>query len=400
MTELLFFAIFLFTDKEIMNEDIDDNKRENYEGFQREPKYRPSEVPRPCFYILRLLGVWQPPDTNIILRLYTKLIWLVWVAIIVLIFLQMYLHNDKFSVALTLNNFGTVVDFCCPLIFLRYYFAYGNFERMVSHVYEISDSTEHQRLRKFRYTYTCISLFMWICAFVFFTNHWIPFWDQKWKWIAYIFVLIYTMGWWSVWFSLYGFVCHVHRSQIQIYEKHMIETLIQDTKDDSNEAESRKPIGHLLFEFNDLQNWLSRTQRDFSFIISIAVAYHIMDIFVFSFAFFTKQFGDGYPIYEFCGTVLYDLISILIKLYPAAVVCQSLHRTVNTAGDMCLVGSSKKVPYARFEFYQHLWYREQDMGFRILGVKITVRVMIAVFISCGTVFTGFLRLLVSESSLM
>ena len=374
------------------------NKKINIKDFEYEPKYRPSEVPRPCFYMLRMLGVWQPPNANVFFHLYTKLIWLVWLSIIVLIFLQNYLHNKKITIAIILNDIGTVANFCCPFVFLRYYFAFGNYERMVSHVYEISSSTEHQRLRKFRYIYTCISLFMWICAFVFFTNHWIPFWDQKWKWTAYIFVLVYTMGWWSVWFSLYGFVCHVHHSQILIYEKQIISTLC--ALENSNNLEEDKPIARLLFGFSDLQTWLQITQSDFSFIISAAVGYHIADIFVFSFAFFKNQFVDGYPIWDFLGAVLFDLISILIKLYPAAVVCQSLHRTVNTAGDMCLVGSSKKVPYARFEFYQHLWYREQDMGFRILGVKITVRVMIAVFISCGTVFTGFLRLLVSESSLM
>ena len=168
------------------------NKKINIKDFEYEPKYRPSEVPRPCFYMLRMLGVWQPPNANLFLLLYTKLIWLVWLSIIVLIFLQNYLHNKKITIAIILNDIGTVANFCCPFVFLRYYFAFGNYERMVSHVYEISNSTEHQRLRKFRYIYTCISLFMWICAFVFFTNHWIPFWDQKWKWIAYIFVLVYT----------------------------------------------------------------------------------------------------------------------------------------------------------------------------------------------------------------
>ena len=381
-----------------MSEDKNYKGEKPDENFECEPKYKPSEVPRPCFYMLRLLGVWQPAGCNILFRLYTKLIWLVWLSIIVLIFLQMYLlHNDKFNVALTLNNFGTVVDFCCPLIFLRYYFAYGNFEKMVSHVYEISDFTGHRRMRKFRYAYTSISLFMWFCSVTFFTNHWIPFWDKKWKWAVYICVLLYTMGWWSVWFSLYGFVCHIHRSQIQVYQKHMVDTLTQDINEGpASEADPHKPIGHLLFEFNDIQNWLGRTQRDFSFIISIAVAYHILDIFVFSFAFFTNQFVSGYPIWEFCGTVVYDLISILIKLYPAAVVCQSLHQLVNAAGDMCVIGSSKKVPYDRIKFYQHLWYREQDMGFCILGVKITIKIMVGVFITCGTIMTGFLRLILSK----
>ena len=344
--------------------------------------------------MLRLLGVWQPAGCNILFRLYTKLIWLVWLSIIVLILLQTYLHNRKVTLPIILNNIGTVANFCSPFIFLRYYFAYGNFERMLSHLYEVSDIIGYRRMRKFRYVYTFISLFMWFCSVAFFTNHWIPFWDRKWKWAVYICVLLYTMGWWSVWFSLYGFVCHVHCSQIQVYQKHMVDTLSKSQ--DFDNLEENKSIAHLLFGFSDLQSWLQITQSDFSIIISAAVGYHIADIFVFTLAFFTNQFLNGYPIWNFLGAILFDLISILIKLYPAAVVCQSLRQLVSAAGDMCVIGSSKKVPYDRIKFYQHLWYREQDMGFCILGVKITIKIMVGVFITCGTIMTGFLRLILSK----
>jgi len=371
------------------------------------PRYRLNNVPRPCFYMLRLLGVWQPPGANIVLRIYTKLIWLVWALIIGAILIQMYLHDHKFTVGLTLNNIGTVVDFCCPLIFLRYYFAKGNFERLVSHVYEINDMEGHRNVRNARFLYTGISLFMWCCSTTFFTYHWIPFWEhKKWKYVVYIIVILFTMGWWSTWFSLYGFVCHVHRNQILLYRKHMISTLTVDKHDSQLENvvadqsygdTEKKTIGHLLFEFNDLQNWLDRTQKDFTFIISVAVAYHILDMFVFSLAYFTKEFGPHYPIFDFCGTIIYDLISILIKLYPAAVVCQAVHKTVRAAGDLCVLGPSKKIPYARFEFYQHLCYREQDMGLRILGVKITQQLMVGTFVTIGTALMGFFRLIVSDS---
>jgi len=68
------------------------------------PRYRLNNVPRPCFYMLRLLGVWQPPGANIVLRIYTKLIWLVWALIIGAILIQMYLHDHKFTVGLTLTE--------------------------------------------------------------------------------------------------------------------------------------------------------------------------------------------------------------------------------------------------------------------------------------------------------
>ena len=42
----------------------------------------------------------------------------------------------------------------------------------------------------------------------------------------------------------------------------------------------------------------------------------------------------NYPLWQYTGTISFDTLSILIKLYPATVVCQALHDTVVSAGDL------------------------------------------------------------------
>ena len=350
-----------------------------------------SDAPRPCYYMLRLLGMWQPKNSGFFMRTYNYFTWVLWLVFVVAIFMLSYIH-DKFSAGEVLNSIGSILDFCCPLLFLRYYFYYGNFEQLLSHVYPQSNEERWKETKTFRYVYSCISLTMWVAMTIFFVFHWLPFFSKTWQCIVYTVLLAFTMGWWATWLSLYGYVCHVHRNQIFIYKSYMEKKLSSSPQQVDDELE-RKHAGHLLLEFNELQLWLDQTQKHFSNIISFAVAYHILDIFVFTYAYWHGSFGEHYPIWQYAGTITYDTLSILIKLYPAALVSQALHNTVISAGDHCYPDDFPDViPYHRFNFFQHLFLREQDMGFRILGVKITLKLTVAIFVTVATATLTFIRL--------
>ena len=120
---------------------------------------------------------------------------------------------------------------------------------------------------------------------------------------------------------------------------------------------------------------------------------------VFTVAYWNGSFGDDYELWHFFGTIIFDTLSTLIKLYPAAVVDQGLNDLVQSPGDQCLVDSSCSIiPYVRINFYQHFSSRRLDMGFYILGIKITIGKAIAVFVFSGTATVAIFRLFITLGS--
>lgn len=356
----------------------------------------PSCCSPPCYYSLRLLGVWQPRDALKILKFYNTVSWLFFFGYSGSIFALSYIHKASFGIYEVLNSIGTIVDFCFPFLFLKYYFHFGNFEQLMNHIIEQNGTEGAKKIKKYRWIYTILSSFIWLLMVVFFTFHWIPFFKELWHYILYSAVLIYTLGWWGTWLCVYGFVCHVHKYQIKTFVVSMEARQSQIAIESSDDE---KFTCQLLSEFNHIQLWLNQTQKHFSKIISLAVIYHIADMIVFTMAYWNGSFGDHYKLWQFFGTIIFDTLSILIKLYPAAVVDQALNDLVQTSGDQCLVDRSCSIiPYARINLYQHFSSRRQDMGFYILGIKITIRKAIAVFVFCGTVTVAFFRLFITSGN--
>jgi len=93
--------------------------------------------------------------------------------------------------------------------------------------------------------------------------------------------VVYISGWWSTWLSLYGFVRLVHSLQI--------DTVVEEMK--SREC---KPTTTLQKHFQS-QTSLERSQRDFNLIISLALAYHALDLIIFSFAYFSSEMNCYCP---------------------------------------------------------------------------------------------------------
>ena len=101
---------------------------------------------------------------------------------------------------------------------------------------------------------------------------------------------------------------------------------------DSIRSKETRPL-QVLYRQQQLRNSLDRTQKDFNFIISFAISYHALDKIIFSFAYFNDAFGKRYELWQYAG-VTFDLVTILIKLFPPAVVAAAIHRTVTQAGDV------------------------------------------------------------------
>lgn len=278
-----------------------------------------------------------------------------------------------------------------PFIFIKYYFRRGSYDALLLSV--LQSSFEHRpKVQALSRYYSLFSLTVWILAGVFFYMHWLPFFNKIWHHVLYAITVFYTTGWWAMWLSVYGFVCHVHALQATIFTEKMQEVFQISNR--SREEETIR-VGMLLGRYNELNRWIERTQGEFGKIISFAMAYHTIDAIVFSIAYWDHDFGDDYSLLQYVGGMTFDLASIAIKLYPAAVVSAALHYVTRRAGNECYPHYyNVKLPAERFQFYQHLSLREQSAGLRILGVKITVRIAVGIFVTILTGLGTFLRFVI------
>eukprot|EP00794_Sanderia_malayensis_P011031 gene11031-12195_t len=358
-------------------------------------------LPRPSYYFLRILGAWQPKNCHPIFHVYSVISFGILILSMLSILGLECVHRQGFltpggqqwKLGSILNSVFTLLNLTCPFIFIKYYFRHGSYDQLLVSVFQ--SSFEHRgRVRFLSRVYSCISLILWLLGVAFFYAHWLPFFSQIWHYVLYAVVLFYSTGWWATWLSIYGFVCHVHSIQGQIFIEHM-QSCFQMSNRTRNEE--RKRVGLLLGAYNDFSRWIERTQSEFGKIVSFAITYHVVDIIVFTVAYLDKDFGssDVYPFYQYIGGVGFDLTSIAIKLYPAAIVSMAIHRITQRSGSECYVHyTNVEMPEERFQLYQHLNIREQDIGLRILGVKISVRIAVGIFVTIVTALGTFLRFVI------
>lgn len=295
----------------------------------------------------------------------------------------------------------TMLNLTCPFIFIKYYFKCGSFDQLIGSVFQ--SSFEHRgKVRTLSRAYSLFSVTAWALAACFFYVHWQPFFSVSWHYVVYAVTAFYTTGWWAAWLSIYGFVCHVHFLQGQIFVENMQERFQWSNR---TVYEERKRVGILLGAYNDFNRWIERTQSEFGNVVSFAIVYHTIGIVVFSIAYLDKDFGNYYPLWQYIGAVAFDLCSIAIKLYPAAIVSTAIHRITQRAGSECHTHyKNVDMPTQRFQFYQHLAIREQDIGLRILHVKISVKIAVGIFVTIVTALATFLRFVIvnmtSENSFL
>ena len=375
----------------------------DYSAIDRPDLMDQSTLPRPCYYMLRVLGAWQPKKRAWMCRPYTVFAYLILFMSIALILALDYVHWDRPGKKMQwhwreiVNSCCTIFNLACPFIFIKYYFNFGNYDNIIRSVLEGSNQANTNKILCLSRIYTLISVLLWVLSAAFFYVHWVPFFKEIWHFVLYFVTVLYTTGWWAAWLSIYGYVCHLHTLQAQIFIENMQEHY--KNSDRSSETEKRC-VGELLSEYNEIQRWIERTQHDFGKIISFAIAYHVIDIVVFTIAFWHADFGEKYSLWQFVGGVGFDLASIALKLGPTAVVSGAVHRMTRRAGKECYPDPfAQGMPSERMIFYQHLSLREQDLGLRILGVKISVRIAVGIFVTIVTALATFLRFAIPFSYL-
>lgn len=352
---------------------------------------------RPCYYLLQLLGMWRPTVQDdsvkvikVICKIYDVLIHLLWlvslVAVMALDFIHYGFRKKQVHFADLLNSVPTCLNLLCPFVFTQIYLKRGQFTNLSLTVQNVS-ARYRETLRKRAKVYTWISVTLWLLSAVFFTFHWTPFFSSIWHYVVYIIVIVYTTGWWAVWLSIYAFVCHVHSLQI-------------DALVDSIRSKETKPV-QILYRQQQLRKSLDRTQKDFKFIISFAISYHALDIIIFSFAYFDDAFGKRYELWQYAGGVSFDLVTILIKLFPPAVVAAAIHRSVTQVAKRCDVTPlTESLPQEDMQLFQYMVNCEQDMGLKILSIRITVELVGTILMTIATAGVSFVAFVVPRLKYM
>lgn len=343
---------------------------------------RSEEVIRPCYYMLHILGMWKPKRRHsFVWRVYRGFVFLVWLtslaAIMCLSFVHYGFKKDRVHIRGIMNNVCTCMDFLCPFVFTLYYFNYGQFVEVVSSVQEVSIEWR-QKLSRIARWHTIMSVLLWGLCAAFFMVHWFPFFSKPWHYAVYIPTVVFISGWWGTWLTIYGYVCHVHSLQIDI--------AIEEMKPRDRTSST------ILRRHFQLRSSLERTQRDFNVIISLAIVYHTVDLIVFSFAYFNSSFGSDYPLWQYGGTALFDLTSLVFKLYPPALVAAAVHRIVVQASKRCemkMTPLNTGLPQEDLQLFQYMALCEQDMGFKILGIRITVELAMKVLMTIVTAVVSF-----------
>jgi len=355
-------------------------------AVDREP--HSPDVVRPCYYILQILGMWKPRNGKLdfIWRVYGGFVYVLWLgslaAIMCLDFVHYGFKKGGIRLGEIMNSVPTCLNLLCPFIFTVYYFKRGQFVELVFSVQSVSDEW-HQKLKRIAKWYTLMSLCLWGLGAAFFIVHWLPFLSKSWHYVAYIVAAIYTTGWWGTWLSMYGFVCHVHSVQIDI------------VVDEMKSRECRAVT--IMQKHSQLQTSLERTQKDFHIIISCALAYHAADLIIFSFAYFDSSFGNTYQLWQYVGGVIFDLMSIIVKLYPPAIVAAAVHRIVVQAAkryQLQVTPVSTQLPLEDMQLFQYIAWCESDMGLKILGIRITVELSMKIFMTIVTAAISFVAFVV------
>ena len=349
---------------------------------------RSAHAIRPCYYVLQILGMWKPSDGKFEFawRVYRIFIFIVWFACLTAIMCLDFVHygfdKTKIHFREIMNSCCTCLVFLCPFLFSVYYLNRGQFVELVFSVQNVSQ-VWHKKLSRVAKGYTFMSLCLWSLCTTFQIVHWLPFFSKTWHYIFYIAVIVFIAGWWATWLSIYGFVCHAHSLQI--------DAVVEEMKSMACTS------SYILYRHSIILSTLERTQKDFGVIISLALAYHAFDVIIFSFAYFNSAFGQDYPLWQFIGTIIYDLISIIVKLYPPAVVAAASHRIVVQACKRCqarITPTSTDLPSEDMLVFQYMSWCEKDMGLKILGIPITVELAMKIFMTIITVAVSFVAFVI------
>ena len=105
-----------------------------------------------------------------------------------------------------------------------------------------------------------------------------------------------------------------------------------------------------------------------------------------------------YPVVCFILGITVDVLSISMKLLPAAKVSSALHDLTLAVSDLCVTTTSGVFNEKLFMLYQYIYIAEQDMGYRIMGVKISMRLTASLFIAFISLLGSLFKFLLPSSA--
>ena len=301
----------------------------------------------------------------------------------------------RFNFGLLVYALIFLVTFTVPFMFARYYYAKGSYDELVVKIIRTSDEVE-RKIYNISKAHTLLAVVLWAFWAAFIIHHWLPVFKASkppvYMVIACVLMLFFGIGWWVSWLSIYSFICHVHYTQIVLFEEHMKDCYRRSTK--SKDAEEDCCL-EILKSFNDLKLWLDQSQVDFATLVSYSFTFLLMGMAVFTAVYWNRAFENEYSIIEYCIIVVLYVLAILMKLYPAAMVGVRLRNIVVLAGNSCLSDFyTEEKPVPRFVLYEHLVIREQHCGLCILGVSLRSKITVFGFLILIAASLTFIKVVV------
>ena len=84
------------------------------------------------------------------------------------------------------------------------------------------------------------------------------------------------------------------------------------------------------------------------------------------------------------------MLSILIKVFPAGKVAQAARQVTWEIEMQCTPDAENyEVPEERLEYFHFATICDQDLGFRILGIRITINIALSIIVTVVTATFSF-----------
>ena len=333
------------------------------------------QLPRACYYVHRTFGLWHPRKSSVIFKVHQAASCFI---LLGCCFAILYLDRYRLNGIEIANSIMTVADFLTPFIFSVYYFRKGQFDELIQNIIQQED--DKKQLKFWSRIFSLISVVLWLLCFLYFVFCWVPLNSNLCHVVMYVLTALYVSGIWAAWLSLYGYVCAAHCIQIWRFAE---ETKMGFQNSDRLENDKRSRVDTVFQRYTELENSLEKTQKDLDTIISTAVAIHVLDIIIFTCTFWNRHFHEhrgvtSAPAWLYFGTLIFDLISVFIKLYSAGKIANVAHKATDSIGKQCIQSSELD------RVYNYVWKRRHNLSLHILGIQISMNIALAVIFTVVT----------------
>ena len=347
------------------------------------------QIPRPCYYLHRVFGLWYPKQSSVIFKVHqvTSCIFVIGCCAAIT-YLDRFRNNRLDEI---LNSVCTVADFFTPFIFTVYYFHKGQYDSLIQSIIEHED--DKKQLTFWSRIFTVISVVLWFACSLYFFFDWGILFDNIWLSVRYALIALYVSGIWAVWLSLYGFVCTAHCIQIQRFAENTKKAFHHSNL---TEEDERSRLQTLLLMYSKLEDSLQRTQKDLDVIISLAVTIHVLDLIIFTCTFWDRRFHESEgvahaPVWVYFGTLIFDLVSVFIKIYSAGKIAHAADKAAATTGKQCIaaLGNDNLIPVLRFQLHDFVFKSRHNLSLHILGIQISMNLALAILVTVITATVSF-----------